>query len=240
MSFPRITRKIEKDRETIKTQFLTENLELILDRDKCVGCGTCARVCPKEAITRGPIGATSRFPTSEDIVPQVYDPNACVYCGTCVVMCPASALQLKKNGEVINLADIPIVEKHALPKIDFEAKKVKSNAGKERVMKQYATGELSIEDDECAKGCSTCAEVCPTGAIKIAAKPEHGWEQSKNVEVADEDKCVFCGACDNACPTGAIHLKITDVKVSGDYNEIFWDKVLANLKKLKWSKAKEE
>ncbi|MBY9009263.1 MAG: 4Fe-4S binding protein, partial [Candidatus Lokiarchaeota archaeon] len=73
MSFPKISREISKEIESIKVQFLIENLELILNRDKCVGCGTCARVCPKDAISRGPVGASRRFPTTEDIIPELYD-----------------------------------------------------------------------------------------------------------------------------------------------------------------------
>ncbi|MGV9173902.1 MAG: 4Fe-4S binding protein [Promethearchaeia archaeon] len=233
--FPKVNRTISKDKETVKIQFLKEDLELILDRDKCVGCGTCARVCPKEAISRGPVGAAERFPTTEDIIPEVYDPNACVFCGTCVYMCPFSALKLKKNGKEVELEEIPIVKQHAVPKLEFKAKKLDNG----RVVKQYAEAEVSIDHEECAQGCSTCAEVCPSGAIEIAKRPEHGWEQTKAVEVVEEDKCVACGACINACPADAVKLKITEIKTSGVYNEIFWDEIVKKLKSFKGSEGEE-
>ena len=137
MSFPKVTRSIGKEEERIKTQFLIESLELILDRGKCTGCGTCARVCPKDAISRGPIAAARRFPTLEDIIPNLYDPHKCVYCGTCVYMCPFSALTMNKDGELVELADIQIVKEKVVPKLEFEAKKITDIAGVERVVKQY-------------------------------------------------------------------------------------------------------
>jgi len=240
MSFPKISRTINKSIEHVKVNFLTESLELILDREKCTGCGTCARVCPKDAISRGPVGASRRFPTLEDIIPEIYDPHACVFCGTCVYMCPFSALKLRINGEDVDLEKIMIVEKNVVPKLEFEAKKIKSNDGIERTVKQYAKGEIKIIDEECAGGCQTCADVCPSGAITLAPKPEKGWEPKKNVEILDQDKCVFCGACDNGCPTGAIVIDWTDINSSGEFNENFWNSLLERFKKTRRSQLKEE
>ena len=243
MSFPKISRKMESSQETITIQFLTENRELILNKEKCLGCGTCSRVCPKEAINRGPIGASRRskiekFPTKEDIIPEIYDAHKCVFCGTCVYFCPASALTIKKNGIITNLEDIEIVKQKVVPKLEFEAKKIKDNKNVERVLKQYAKGNISIVDKDCAGGCRTCADICPSGAISVPAKSDKAWESVPNV-VVDSEKCIICGACDNACPTGAIKLEITDIKFSGDYNAIFWDDLIKRLKQLRWSNKKE-
>ena len=233
MSFPKISRTLDQEEEHVKVQFLTETLELILNRNKCVGCGTCARVCPKDAISRGPVGASRRFPTTENIIPEVYDPRKCVFCGTCVVMCPFGALTLKKDGEITNLADIPIVAQKVVPKLEFETKKLKND----RIAKQYAKATVSVIDEECAKGCGSCAEVCPSGTIEIAKRPEHGWEMSKNVEVVDADACVACGACDNACPTGALKLQITELNTSGEFSDLFWSPLVERLKTVRWTKT---
>ena len=239
ISFPKISRSINKEVEHVKVQFLTESLELILDRTKCVGCGTCARVCPKDAISRGPVGSSRRFPTLDDIIPEVYDPKKCVFCGTCVIMCPFSALTMKKDGEIIELQDISIVAQNVVPKLEFEAKKVESYNGITRIAKQYTDGEIKIVDEECPGGCQTCYEVCPSFAISLPEKSDKGWETVPNV-VVDEKECIFCGSCDNGCPTGAVKLKITEVKTSGEFSKMFWEPLLERLKTLRWSETKEE
>ena len=76
-------------------------------------------------------------------------------------------------------------------------------------------------------------------AITIPEKSDKGWETVPNV-VVDSEECIFCGSCDNCCPTGAVKLKITDVKSSGDYSELFWVPLVERIKTLRWSEKKEE
>lgn len=56
-------------------------------------------------------------------------------------------------------------------------------------------GALRVEQDRCAEGCTTCVEVCPTGAITKSAGP--GLQ-------LDLGRCLFCSACVETCPSRAI------------------------------------
>lgn len=225
--FPKIFRKLENNLESISVQFLKNRRELILDRIKCAGCGLCSRTCPKEAIQKGPIGASIRFPTVEDIMPNLYDPNKCVFCGVCVYLCPFSALTLKFDGKTVELSEIPIIKSKVVPWLDFKTIKLENN----RIIKQYLEGEIHINYEKCPGGCSTCVDVCPSRALTIPPKPEKGWEISEKVQF-DKDKCLYCGVCENTCPINAIELKILDVKNSGDFNEPFWQDLLNKIKKI--------
>ncbi len=52
-----------------------------VDIDKCTGCGTCAEVCPVEAIQVNDYA--------------VVNEDECVDCGTCVDECPEGAITLE-------------------------------------------------------------------------------------------------------------------------------------------------
>ncbi|MDA8161556.1 MAG: NADH-quinone oxidoreductase subunit NuoB [Desulfobacteraceae bacterium] len=51
-----------------------------------------------------------------------------------------------------------------------------------------------IDVSRCSAGCSTCVEVCPTGALTMTGKKA----------VMDIGRCLFCTGCETACPNGAI------------------------------------
>jgi len=51
----------------------------VIDAEKCVECGSCAAVCPADAISEG--DGT-----------YVIDPDVCAECGTCEAECPQEAI----------------------------------------------------------------------------------------------------------------------------------------------------
>ena len=52
-----------------------------IDKNKCMGCHTCAGACPAMAIKIDSDGKC------------VIDKNKCMGCGTCAAICPAAAVE---------------------------------------------------------------------------------------------------------------------------------------------------
>lgn len=231
--WPKVSRTVNEDKMEVEMRFLTKKVGLRIDREKCIGCGICMNVCPKEAISRGPIGAVVRsggnleVSLALDIVPEVYDPKKCVYCGTCAALCPTFAIELIEDGEPIKPTDLKIVKEKALPKLKRELVDLEKAGIK---MSKYFSGEITHDNEQCSGGCMTCAVVCPTGALAVPKKFKGGWNVNKKT-VLDETKCVYCGACLQACPSeGSITLKRKDIEFEGEYNEPYWPTLLEKLK----------
>ncbi|MBQ7557412.1 MAG: 4Fe-4S binding protein [Lachnospiraceae bacterium] len=52
----------------------------VINKDECIGCGTCAGGCPVSAISNTDDG---KYEISAD---------TCIDCGTCAANCPVSAI----------------------------------------------------------------------------------------------------------------------------------------------------
>ena len=61
-----------------------------IDKEKCIGCGACARQCPASAISK-----TDYTAPGKKLPAMAIDPNKCVKCGACMEKCKFSAIYKK-------------------------------------------------------------------------------------------------------------------------------------------------
>ncbi|HOZ56154.1 MAG: Pyruvate synthase subunit PorD [Parcubacteria group bacterium ADurb.Bin316] len=57
------------------------------DLNKCIGCGTCVRICPESVITMSPNQEGKPKPKT--------DLNYCKGCGLCAKECPVKAIDME-------------------------------------------------------------------------------------------------------------------------------------------------
>lgn len=240
MAFPKVTKTVDGTQIKIQEKYLVEKYELVLDRLKCVGCGQCSIVCPKEAIRFGPAAAVYENKPKDlnaSVVDSI-DPEKCVYCGTCTVFCPFDAIHLYKNDKKIPDERLEVNTEKALPKLESEeifADNIK------RKVKVYWDGEIDVTYEipdkksefkqyymnKCPGDCRKCEEICPTDAISF--NDEDKAFETKDFIQVDDEKCIKCSACMLVCPQDNFKVKWTDIKTSGAYNAIFWDPIRKRL-----------
>ncbi len=59
----------------------------MVDKTKCIGCGTCVAICPVEAIS-----------FDEDGKARI-DRTKCIRCGSCEASCPVEAIDLSRSED---------------------------------------------------------------------------------------------------------------------------------------------
>ena len=65
-------------------------LQFNIDKDKCIGCGMCAKQCPADAIVR-----TDYIAPGHKLASFAIDTDKCVKCGACIASCKFKAISKK-------------------------------------------------------------------------------------------------------------------------------------------------
>ena len=153
------------------------------DWDKCIGCGTCADVCPTAAIN---MVERSELPDVDGSKPErpVIDYGRCCFCALCVDICTSGSLSLTKeylfnsaNPEdyIFMPRDIDITGRKA------EHGYVKTDDSDLLDLKRVKMEEITFDE---RKG----------SFIEIV----RGY--SKQQAKAESARCVECGICTKTCP----------------------------------------
>jgi len=64
----------------------SENPEGYFITDACIGCGSCAAVCPQSCI-------------NTDDVPHAIKQEHCLHCGNCMEACPVGAVERRQHND---------------------------------------------------------------------------------------------------------------------------------------------
>ncbi len=155
----------------------------INDWEKCIGCGTCSKVCPTDAIK---MIEFSDLPDEEGSKPErpAIDYGRCSFCGLCVDICTTNSLGMSK--EYIHIDPDPN-QFYFLPKEDG-IHKLEFAEGYKR---DEASELLDLERIE--------MEILPVEQRKdsfIEIVKGFSKEQAKK----EAARCVDCGICTKTCP----------------------------------------
>lgn len=100
-----------------------------INKEKCIGCGKCNKVCPMDAIKV----EQSTDKNSKNKLAKL-DENICLGCGVCVKNCPTSAISLMRRKEniitpvtTVHRAVLSAIEKGQLQNLIFDNEAHKSH-----------------------------------------------------------------------------------------------------------------
>lgn len=181
--------------------------DLTCNKEECVFCGLCAKVCPADAL---------KVDRKEKI--WEVDKEACAKCGACVEKCPKKCLSM---GE----AEAPKAEEKSEAEAPAASDDDKLTCNLDECIycglcaKNCPCDALTVDrkekiwkvDDEACVKCGACLEKCPKKCLTIGEAPAEAEEAAPEDEekkaakaVVNEEDCIYCGMCENKCPEEAI------------------------------------
>ena len=152
------------------------------DWEKCLGCGTCSKICPTNAITMIEVDTLEE---KEGYINErpAFDYGRCTYCALCVDVCPSDSLDMSREYLHISKdADTFYVlpDSTGIHGDSFDKGYVRDSNSELLDLNRY---EMELE---------------PVGRKNSFMEIVRGYSLEK--ALAESARCVECGICTETCP----------------------------------------
>ena len=190
------------------------------DLETCTGCGSCADICPNQAITMIDMPEIEAEPGDKGERPQI-DYGRCCFCGLCVDVCPPGSLSLSRDYYHIDKATDSFVylakneksdEKCFLPATDYSILKASLSHRLADNKGFVSEMEYSLVDFDRAPMPTLLPEERKTTFVELVL----GFSEEQAHEEAS--RCLECSLCEAACPAGMDIKEYVRAIWDGDYN----------------------